>query len=193
MPVLMRGGGGGKKIKDATAVPSDVAAGKVFYNNDGRQVGTGEMMKCFQFHKNKGEPINWNPNEFLCYGLNNIVDNGTPQPVISDFGILTSDGDQRYYGFGDLISVNIPITSISHLEFYSNFLQDFAKVIMKATNRYIWSSDYIAVMDASSSSNRASIVLRTKNNILTEIGVACYDRRFYDTCKEDVRINIIYK
>lgn len=39
MPVLMRGGGGGKKIKDATAVPSDVAVGKVFYNNDGRQVG----------------------------------------------------------------------------------------------------------------------------------------------------------
>ncbi len=40
MPVLMRGGGGGKKIKDATAVPSDVAKGKVFYNNSGRQVGT---------------------------------------------------------------------------------------------------------------------------------------------------------
>lgn len=39
MPVLMRGGGGGKKIKDATAVPSDVAKGKVFYNNNGRQVG----------------------------------------------------------------------------------------------------------------------------------------------------------
>ena len=40
MPVLMRGGGGGKKIKDATAVSSDVAKGKVFYNNSGRQVGT---------------------------------------------------------------------------------------------------------------------------------------------------------
>lgn len=40
MPVLMRGGGGGKKIKDATAVSSDVAKGKVFYNNNGRQVGS---------------------------------------------------------------------------------------------------------------------------------------------------------
>lgn len=33
---------GGGKIKDATALPSDVAKGKVFYNNDGRQVGTKE-------------------------------------------------------------------------------------------------------------------------------------------------------
>lgn len=31
---------GGKRIKDATALPSDVAKGKVFYNNDGRQEGT---------------------------------------------------------------------------------------------------------------------------------------------------------
>ena len=40
MPVLIRGiFSGGGKIKDATAVPSDVMKGKVFYNNDGRQVG----------------------------------------------------------------------------------------------------------------------------------------------------------
>lgn len=45
MPLLVRGGGGGKKIKDATAVPSDVAAGKVFYNNNGRQVGSGMSIK----------------------------------------------------------------------------------------------------------------------------------------------------
>ena len=34
---LPRGGG---KIKDATALPSDVLNGKIFYNNNGRQVGT---------------------------------------------------------------------------------------------------------------------------------------------------------
>ena len=35
--------GGGKIIKDATALPEDVASGKVFYNNAGRQVGTFSM------------------------------------------------------------------------------------------------------------------------------------------------------
>lgn len=36
---------GGKRIKDATALPNDVMKGKIFYNNDGRQVGTGEMIR----------------------------------------------------------------------------------------------------------------------------------------------------
>lgn len=46
MPVLIRGiFSGGGKIKDATALPSDVAKGKIFYNNQGRQVGTAETLK----------------------------------------------------------------------------------------------------------------------------------------------------
>lgn len=32
--------GGGKKIRDADALPEDVRLGRVFYNNEGRQVGT---------------------------------------------------------------------------------------------------------------------------------------------------------
>lgn len=40
MPLITRTGGMTKKIKDATAVPSDVLSGKVFYNNQGRQVGS---------------------------------------------------------------------------------------------------------------------------------------------------------
>lgn len=40
MPVLIRGiFSGGGKIKDATAWPRDVRSGKVFYNNQGRQIG----------------------------------------------------------------------------------------------------------------------------------------------------------
>lgn len=39
MPVRIFGGGGGRIIKDATALPGDVRNGKVFYNNSGRQEG----------------------------------------------------------------------------------------------------------------------------------------------------------
>ena len=42
MPAIVRGGGGGKNTKDATAVPEDVKKGKVFYNNQGKQTGTLE-------------------------------------------------------------------------------------------------------------------------------------------------------
>ncbi len=54
MPVFIRGiFGGGGKIKDATALPEDVASGKVFYNNDGRQVGSGNAVKSFMFYPSK--------------------------------------------------------------------------------------------------------------------------------------------
>ncbi len=55
MPVLIRGiFSGGGKIKDATALPEDVASGKVFYNNDGRQVGNGEIIKKYTFPLARG-------------------------------------------------------------------------------------------------------------------------------------------
>lgn len=47
MPLLIRGifSGGGGKIKDATALPENVEEGKIFYNNNGRQVGTKQTVK----------------------------------------------------------------------------------------------------------------------------------------------------
>lgn len=40
MPAIVRGGGGGKSTKDATAVPGDVRSGKTFYGANGKQTGT---------------------------------------------------------------------------------------------------------------------------------------------------------
>lgn len=58
MPVIIRGSGGGKKIKDATALPPDVKKGKIFYNNDGRQVGTAEDDPLLNYLKSKfGENV----------------------------------------------------------------------------------------------------------------------------------------
>lgn len=42
MPAIVRGGGGGKNTKDATAVPGDVKKGKIFYGRNGREVGIND-------------------------------------------------------------------------------------------------------------------------------------------------------
>lgn len=41
-----------KPITDATAVPSNVAKGKVFYNNDGRQVGISDAIQIKTISRN---------------------------------------------------------------------------------------------------------------------------------------------
>lgn len=46
--------GGGKKIKDATALPSDVRQGKVFYNNNGRSIGTKGEVELYSHKFLKG-------------------------------------------------------------------------------------------------------------------------------------------
>lgn len=44
-------------IHDATALPEDVMVGKVFYNNDGRQVGTGAALTVLSAHINGNENL----------------------------------------------------------------------------------------------------------------------------------------
>lgn len=54
----------GGKIKDATATPQDVMTGKVFYNNEGRQIGTKENpleIKMYQLRLKAGQK----PSEIL--------------------------------------------------------------------------------------------------------------------------------
>ena len=45
MSIIIRNTWGGYRTKDATALPDNVEDGKVFYNADGRQVGTGVFKK----------------------------------------------------------------------------------------------------------------------------------------------------
>lgn len=52
--IIQNTSGGGIRIKDATATRDDVAEGMIFYNNDGRQVGTGKMVKKIVMPKRSG-------------------------------------------------------------------------------------------------------------------------------------------
>lgn len=47
-----------RSIIDATAVPSDVANGRIFYNNDGKQVGTSKILKSVTLVKGNKTIIN---------------------------------------------------------------------------------------------------------------------------------------
>ena len=40
-------GSGGGVITDATATPEDVVSGQIFYNNNGRQVGTNPQKRLY--------------------------------------------------------------------------------------------------------------------------------------------------
>lgn len=52
---------GGKPIRDATATPADVASGKVFYNNEGRQIGAfTDCLKMSQFVFPEGNYVSVN-------------------------------------------------------------------------------------------------------------------------------------
>lgn len=54
MSVIIQNISGGMRIKDATATRDDVADGMIFYNNDGRQVGSGKMLKKIVMPKRSG-------------------------------------------------------------------------------------------------------------------------------------------
>lgn len=71
MPLLVRGGVGGKSTKDATAVPGDVKKGKIFYNNQGRQIGTAELLATKIFRFEKGTELQqptYNYSHSYCWG-----------------------------------------------------------------------------------------------------------------------------
>ena len=76
---------GGISTKDATAIPSDVATGKVFYNADGRQVGSGKV-----FCEKSIVPINNGSYEMLSRVDYNIhySDNGSLKSIYDNVSVL---------------------------------------------------------------------------------------------------------
>lgn len=113
----------GGKIKDATASPGDVSSGKVFYNNNGRQVGT---LACFPILSHMSlsidadEPLNMNDWEIITAqysdvaGCNSYNNNGNstsgwnfePGTNLVLSGIYKSDVECYVY---KSLAVNIPL------------------------------------------------------------------------------------
>lgn len=103
---LLRGGG---KIKDATALPSDVRNGKVFYNNAGRQVGTYdkgvEYIKTFTTPTDGTTPIS-RRYEYIIYTLSDY--NGIQYMQFYN-GENSSDlvGKEEYFSYKTIESISI--------------------------------------------------------------------------------------
>ena len=66
------------KIKDATALPEDVSSGKIFYNNDGKGIGTlSESIKTI---------INVNKNEIFDISKNKKIQVREPKLICENGG-----------------------------------------------------------------------------------------------------------
>lgn len=91
MAILLPQMGGGKKIKDATALPEHVANGKVFYNNDGRQVGNGNFLE--------EKTIQLTARRHLSSSSSNVVE------YITKDGITYDVNSGRYATNGDSINL----------------------------------------------------------------------------------------
>lgn len=101
----------GKKINDATAVPSDVMSGKVFYNNDGRQVGTHPKLTISHvFNKSIGgtQAAYYVRGSLVCEG-NEVysMTGGTYFPNMNSANTYYSG-----YLYSDSFKVNIPINKL---------------------------------------------------------------------------------
>lgn len=101
MGVAIHGELGNPPITDATAVSEDVISGKIFYNNNGRNLGTSSAVKVntfeFSFPSNKGY---YRSKEFN-YGLAMMYDDSYMLVSIGKYTSVTSSGvesfDMRWY------------------------------------------------------------------------------------------------
>lgn len=181
MPVLMRGGGGGKKIKDATAVPGDVAQGKVFYNNDGRQVGNGKTLKTYEITIPKNTELTDRSLGFSSVNDLRVLQTGTTPLTYSNS--LRNGQDSFIYSIHNgtaftirkhiNFKVNIPFDDILSIEIklpIKTFLI-FGKYSYAKPTRH---SVEVPNLGVSNFSYYARLYFNINNNVLTDIGLMTY-------------------
>lgn len=181
MPVLMRGGGGGKKIKDATAVPSDVAKGKVFYNNNGRQVGDGKTLKTYVINIPKNMEFTDERMDFSSVNDVRVLQTGTNPLTYSNS--LGNGQDSFIYTIHNgtaftirkhiNFKVNIPFDNILSIEIklpIKTFLI-FGKYSNAKPTRH---SVEVPNLKVSNFSYNPRLYFNVTNNTLTDIGLMTY-------------------
>lgn len=147
-----------KPIIDATAKPADVASGKVFYNNDGKQTGTGTIddtksyvVKVSTFGDNS---LSFNRNTVDFYYANPTTKS------LEKLHITTYDNCGGYYA-----SVTLPQFSrlvgigIDGIRYDLSMSTSLLICSNKPTNGYTLPSPimFLSVMNMNGSSNNVSI------------------------------------
>ena len=144
MPLLVRGGGGGKNTKDATAVPGDVASGKTFYGKNGKEIGTANVPKEIIFSIKDGEEFSKVQKQLSSAKLIR-VQNGT-----------TNGGEEDRMNIG-----NVQDSSYIMLRLYSTLSLGFYPKVFKSLSLDL--TDFIIELTDAKNTAKAFVVPSMRN------------------------------
>lgn len=144
MPLLVRGGGGGKNTKDATAVPGDVASGKTFYGKNGKEIGTANVPKEIIFSIKDGEEFSKVQKQLSSAKLIR-VQNGT-----------TNGGEEDRMNIG-----NVQDSSYIMLRLYSTLSLGFYPKVFKSLSLDL--TDFIIEVTDAKNTAKAFVVPSMRN------------------------------
>ena len=189
---------GGGKIKDATALPSDVAKGKVFYNNQGRQVGTGDVFPymVINFAKNTVTEKISNVKLGTTYvsGITDFVYN-SPNKQISPGNntVIAVSNSETRSTYGVFAETNVDIRNVRditlkigsyvyHINFYLYFREN------KGMSIQIHDNSRELILDTTNTYG-GKFFIQLSNNIITKIGLNLNSEKIL-TLKYDCQITI---
>lgn len=169
MPAIVRGGGGGKNTKDATAVPGDVRSGKTFYGANGKQTGI------------------WTPK------VTDYTGDATAVPSDVAKGKVFYNNQGRQVGTGDVFpymvinfAKNTVIESISNVKLGITYVSGITDFVYNSPKKQIspGNNTVIAVSDSTTYSiygvfAETNIDIRNVRDITLKIGSYVYHLNFY--------------